>query len=221
MEKGYGQADPKLSDYVDRVFQLDDPVLADIQATADREALPAIQVSRFDGRMLELFARAVNARRAVEIGTLAGYSAVNLIRGLTSDGILYTFEYDPKHAKVAEANLKKHGYLDRARIFVGKARERLPEITTEGPFDLVFIDADKDSYPDYLAWAEVNLRFGGIALIDNAFGFGKVADPKNIAGADPQATAIHETNTRLSNGGRFRAMMLPTEQGLAMGVKIR
>jgi caffeoyl-CoA O-methyltransferase len=221
MEKGYGQADPKLAAYVDRTFHLDDPVLADIQATADREGLPAIQVSRFDGRMIELLTRSARARRAVEIGTLAGYSAVNIIRGLTDDGMLYTFEYDPRHAKVAEANIQKHGYGKRARVFVGKARDRLPEIVKEGPFDLVFIDADKESYPFYLAWAEENLRAGGIVLCDNAFAWGNVADPKKTNGSDESATAIDTTNRRLADSGRFRAMMLPTGEGLAMGVKIR
>src|SRR5215472_16034192 len=136
MEKGYGQADPKLAAYVHRTFHLGDPVLEDIQATADREGLPAIQVSAFDGRILELLARSVGARRAVEIGTLAGYSAVNILRGLTEDGLLYTFEYDPKHAKVAKANLDKHGFQKRVRMFVGEASDHLPEIVGDGPFDL-------------------------------------------------------------------------------------
>ncbi len=221
MEKGYGQADPKLAAYVHDTFHLEDPVLEDIQATADREGLPAIQVSPFDGRILEILTRSVGARRAVEIGTLAGYSAVNILRGLTDDGVLYTFEYDPKHAKVAKANLEKHGYEKRARIFVGKALERLPEIVKEGPFDVVFIDADKESYPQYLAWAEDNLRIGGIVLCDNAFAWGGVADRAKVEGGDPQAAAIHRTNMRLAEGGRFRAIMLPTGEGLATGVKLR
>jgi caffeoyl-CoA O-methyltransferase len=221
MNTGYGQSDPKLATYVERVFQLADPMLESIQKRADAAGLPTIQVSAFDGRILELIARASNAKRAVEIGTLAGYSGTNILRGLGDGGFLYTFEFDPKHARVSEENLTRAGFEGRFKVMLGRAVERLPEIEKESPFDLVFIDANKEDYPKYLAWAEKHLRVGGVVLCDNAFAWGNVADPKAIDGSDGSATAIHQTNERLAQSGRFRAMMLPTDQGLAMGVKIR
>lgn len=217
MSKGYGQADPALARYVERVFDLADPVLSDVQGRADAAALPEIAISPGEGRLIEILTRAVGARRAVEIGTLAGFSAINILRGLPDDGTLYTFEYDQDHARIARENIERHGFGNRVRLFVGKARDHLPEITSEGPFDLVFIDADKESYPQYLAWAEENLRRGGMVLLDNAFAWGRVTAPEG----DAAATAIHQTNERLARSGRFCSMMIPTAEGLAIGIKVR
>ena len=129
-----------------------------------------------DGLHLELLARAAGARRAVEIGTLGGYSGVCLLRGMP-DGRLDTFELEPRNAAVARESFEKAGVAGRARIHVGPAVDKLREIEADGPFDLVFIDADKTGYPAYLTWAEEHLRVGGIVLLDNAFGWGGVADP--------------------------------------------
>ena len=102
-------------------------------------------------------------------------------------------------------------------MHVGPALEKLREIEREAPFDLCFIDADKVSYPAYLEWAAENLRVGGAVLADNAFGFGEVVKK----GGDEGIRAIREFNEELASGGRFRATMIPTEEGLALGVKVR
>ncbi len=221
MEKRYA-ADPALADYVERVFADHDPVLADVRARQQAAGMPDIQVGRLDGLHLEVIARAAAARKVVEIGTLGGYSGVCLLRGMPPDGVLYTFEAEARHAEVARATFEKVGAADRVRLFVGKAAERLPEIEAEAPFDLVFIDADKAGYPAYLGWAGKHLREGGVVLGDNAFLFGRVAgaptgDPREDAGL----RAMQSFNQALARGGRFRATMLPTGEGLAMGVKLR
>jgi caffeoyl-CoA O-methyltransferase len=182
-----------------------------------REGLPAIAVGRFDGLHLEIVARLVGARKAVEIGTLGGYSGVCLLRGMGDDGVLDTFELDAHHAEVARESFRKAGVADRARIHVGPAREKLHEIDGKGPFDLCFIDADKTGYPAYLEWATRNLRVGGVVLGDNAFGFGGVAKPDG----DEGVRALRRFNEELARGGRFRATMIPTEEGLALGIKVR
>ena len=118
-------------------------------------------------------------------------------------------------------SFRRAGVFDRVRIHVGRAIENLPRIVPEGPFDLVFIDADKVGYPAYLEWAGENLRVGGVVLADNAFGWGGVADP-NYAGESPDSIrALRLFSERLAGGGRWRATMIPTEEGLAMGVKVR
>jgi caffeoyl-CoA O-methyltransferase len=160
--------------------------------------------------------RAVGAAKAVEIGTLGGYSGTAIARGLSDGGRLHTFELEQKHADLARESFRKAGVLDRVRIHVGPALERLPECEGDGPFDLVFIDADKETYPKYLAWAARHLRVGGVALGDNAFAFGEIADGR---GEGP--VAMRRFNEELAQGGRFRATMLPTGEGLAMGVKVR
>ena len=216
-EKGFGQGDPALGRWAEQVFEPEDAVLREIRERSIREGLPAIAVGRFDGLHLEVIARAAGALKAVEIGTLGGYSGVCLLRGMGPHGVLHTFEYSEKHARVASESFHKAGFGARAHIHVGPALEKLGEVEAEAPFDLVFIDADKLSYPAYLAWAADHLREGGVVLGDNAFAFGEL----HLPGGDEGREALRKFNRDLAQGGRFRATMIPTAEGLAMGVKIR
>jgi caffeoyl-CoA O-methyltransferase len=219
-DKGFGQGSPELARWAERTFHPEDDVLREIRSRAIIAGLPAIAVGRMDGLHLELIARASGARRAVEIGTLGGYSGVCLLRGMP-DGILDTFELEPKNAEVARESFAKAGVAERARIHIGPAADTLREIEGEGPFDLVFIDADKTGYPTYLTWAEEHLRVGGVVLLDNAFGWGGVADPSAAKHPEP-VRALAECAERLGKAdGRWRATMIPTEEGLAFGVKVR
>jgi len=216
-EKGFGQGSPELARWAEKVFQPEDDILAEIRKRSVREGLPAIAVGRFDGLHLEVLARLLGARKAVEIGTLGGYSGVCLLRGMGKDAVLHTFELNDHHAEVARETFRTAGVAAQAHVHVGPALEKLRDIERESPFDLCFIDADKVSYPAYLAWAAEHLRIGGGILADNAFGFGEVAKK----GADEGVRAIRRFNEELARGGRFRATMIPTEEGLALGVKIR
>ena len=139
------------------------------------------------------------------------------------DGRLDTFELEPKNAAVAQESFASAGVADRVKIHIGPAAEKLRELDGDGPFDLVFIDADKTGYPAYLTWAEEHLRVGGVVLLDNAFGWGGVADPSAAKESHRAAVqALAECAERLgAPGGRWRATMIPTEEGLAFGVKVR
>lgn len=221
VEKGFGQGNAELARWAERVYEPEDEVLREIRERSAAAGLPAIQVGRFDGRHLEVLARAGAARRGVEIGTLGGYSGVCLLRGMGHGAVLHTFELEPAHADVARESFRRAGFEGEARIHVGRAIDRLWEIRGEGPFDLVFIDADKVRYPEYLAWAADNLRIGGMVLADNAFGFGHVHELDYRGEDAPSMEPLRRFNDQLARGGRFRATMIPTEEGLAMGVKIR
>jgi caffeoyl-CoA O-methyltransferase len=215
--KGFGQGDLALAEWAERTFAPEDAVLREIRQRATREGLPTIAVGTMDGLHLEVLARAISARKAVEIGTLGGYSGVCLLRGMGESGVLHTFEISDHHAEVARESFAKAGVADRAKVHVGPALEKLREIEKEGPFDLVFIDADKVSYPAYLQWSAEHLRVGGIVLGDNAFAFGEV----HLPGGDPGRSALRKFNEDLAQAGHFRATMIPTAEGLAMGVKLR
>jgi len=219
MNKPFGNADPKLSDYVTQVYKPEDEVLAEIRARSAAAGLPDIQVAALDGRHLEVIARAAGARRAVEIGTLGGYSGVALLRGMGAEGQLDTVEMSPKHAEVARESFRRAGLADRVRVHVGAAADVLPTLAPRGPFDLVFIDADKESYAAYTDWAADNLRPGGIVLLDNAFLFGHLPDaPAGERAAQIRSMqAAHDT---LARSGKFRATVLPTGEGLAFGVRV-
>jgi caffeoyl-CoA O-methyltransferase len=220
--KGFGQGDPALAAWAEALHAPEDEVLQDVRARSRAAGLPAIAVGAMDGLHLEVLARAAGARRAVEIGTLAGYSGVCLLRGLGEGGRLDTFEKDPRHAAVAAETFARAGLSARVRIHVGPALERLAAIEADGPFDLVFVDADKGGYPAYLAWAEQHLRVGGLLLADNTFAFGHVHEDPARAGQDAAAVApLRAFAERLARGGRFRATILPTAEGLSLGVKVR
>ncbi|MBN8810742.1 MULTISPECIES: O-methyltransferase [unclassified Sphingomonas] len=155
-----------------------DPVLDAALAANAEGGLPAIDVSAAQGRMLELFARMTGARRILEVGTLGGYSTICLARALPEDGQLVTLELDPHHAEVARANLARAGLGDRCEVRVGPAVETLAAMIAagEGPFDLVFIDADKPGNVAYLDAALKLARPGSVIVVDNVVRGGGVLD---------------------------------------------
>ncbi len=173
--------------YFTETFRLDDPALAAAVDASQSAGLPAIQVAPNQGRLLHLLARTIGAKRILEIGTLGGYSAIWLARALPPGGRLVTLEFDPKHAAVAGQNLARAGLADRVEIRVGAALETLPRIEAEGggPFDLVFIDADKENNPHYFEWALRLARPGSLIVVDNVARHGEVAD-----GASRDASVI-------------------------------
>lgn len=219
--KGFGEGSAAIAAWAEAAFRPEDRVLREIRERSLAEGLPAIAVGKMDGLHLEVLARACGARRAVEIGTLGGYSGVCLLRGMGPEGLLHTLERDPRHARVARETFEQAGVASQVRLHLGPALEGLRAVEPQGPFDLVFVDADKRGYPDYLAWAEAHLRVGGVLLADNAFGFGHVHEAEP-AGEDPESmAALRRFAERLVQGGRFLATMLPTAEGLAFGVKVR
>jgi caffeoyl-CoA O-methyltransferase len=217
MNKQFGNDDPRLAGFLASVYQPEDEVLREIRERSQRAGLPDIQVAGLDARHLEVLARLSGARRAAEIGTLAGYSGVSLLRGMVPDGTLDTCEIDPVHARVAEESFRKAGFAGRARIHLGPALDSLARLEKDGPFDLCFIDADKESYPQYLDWAARALRRGGVLVADNVFLFGHLADE----GAPSQSLrAMRAFHDRLARGGEFRATVIPTGEGLTVAVRI-
>ena len=167
-----------VDEYLRDLFAPADPALADALHASEEAGLPPGQVSPNQGKLLFLLARAVRARKVLEIGTLGGYSTIWLARALPSGGRLVTLEADPDHAEVARANLRRAGLGDVVEIRLGRALDTLPKLQAEGagPFDVVFIDADKPPYPDYLSWALRLSRPGTLIIADNVVRKGAVAD---------------------------------------------
>jgi predicted O-methyltransferase YrrM len=147
--------------------------------------LPPINVSPTHGKLLQLLARLVHARRILEIGTLGGYSTIWMARALQPGGRLITLEADPKHAALARTNIDRAGLTSRVDIRLGAALESLPRIAAEngGPFDLIFIDADKISTPEYFTWAVRLSRVGTLIVVDNVVRKGEVANPETADSA--------------------------------------
>jgi predicted O-methyltransferase YrrM len=175
--------------FLDSTVVGDDPVLSAALQACDAAGLPRIAVSAQQGKFLSLLAAAMRARRILEIGTLGGFSTIWLARGAGPEGRVVTLEYEPKHAEVARANLASAGVSDRVQVLVGPALDTLPTVTG-GPFDLVFIDADKENYVAYLEWAIKLCRPGSVIVLDNVIREGKILDPQSD---DPRVRATRET----------------------------
>jgi predicted O-methyltransferase YrrM len=169
----------KVDDYLVGALQPADPVLDQALADSDAAGLPQIAVAPNQGKMLMLLAKTSGAKRILEIGTLGGYSTIWLARALPSEGTLTSLEYDPKHAEVARANIARAGLASQVEVRQGKALDILP--TLSGPYDFVFIDADKPSNPDYFAWALKLAPPGGVIVVDNVVRAGGIADPAGDA----------------------------------------
>jgi caffeoyl-CoA O-methyltransferase len=219
MNKAFGNDDAAVSDYVARTYVPEDETLAEIRTRSAAAGLPDIQVAALDARHLEILARLSGARRAVEVGTLAGYSGLAILRGMGDGGTLDTIEIDPRHAEVAAESFRRAGVAARVRQHVGAAAKLLPGLAASGPFDLVFIDADKEGYPLYLDWAAANLRPGGVVILDNAFLFGHLPEPAEGQRA-VQIKAMQSVHEALARGGKFRGTVLPTGEGLAVGIRV-
>lgn len=208
---GQAYSTREILEWVAGIHAKHDDALASAFATPARAAIPAIQVGPLEGRALELFARMAQASKIVEVGTLAGYSAIWLARGLARGGHLWTVEFEARHAELAQKNLEQAGLADRVTIVRGSAREVLPTLERHGPFDVVFIDADKANYDHYGDWAFANLRPGGLLLGDNAFFFGKLLDDT------PDARAMRRFHEQAAE--RFASTCLATPDGMLLGVK--
>jgi predicted O-methyltransferase YrrM len=159
-----------------------------------RNNLPAIDVSPPQGKLLQLLASAIGARRILEIGTLGGYSTIWLARAVGDGGKVVTFEVDPRHAEVAQANIAREGVSARVDLRVGPALDMLPLLESERPepFDLAFIDADKPSNAAYFAYALKLSRPGALIIVDNVVREGAVADPSQTDGGALGARALFE-----------------------------
>jgi caffeoyl-CoA O-methyltransferase len=212
---------PDLVEYIRKSFSPEDARHQYLLDQMQKNGLPAIQIGASEGKILQFLIHSCCAKRAVEIGTLGGYSALWIANALPEDGKLYTLEYDLETAVSTEKALKEVGLSDKVSIVVGDANETLKTIESFGPFDFCFIDADKISYPNYLLWAERNLRPGGIVAADNAYLFGQVHLSANTAGADaPAILAMQEFIKILTDPSRFTvSAMIPTGEGLAVGIK--
>ena len=193
--------------YLTDLFLPLDAALDAALADSDAAGLPTIAVSANEGKLLHLLARAIGARKILELGTLGGYSTIWLARALPVGGRLISLEYAAKNAEVARKNIARAGLADRVEVRVGAAIETLPGLVGEAPFDLIFIDADKESYAEYLDWGVKLSRRGTVIIADNVVRDGKVLDP---ASEDSMVKGIRRFNLALAAEKRVDATAIQT-----------
>lgn len=198
--------------YIEELFVPADDALDLALAESAAAGLPQIAVSPIYGKLLTLLARSMDARTILEIGTLGGYSTICLARALPEGGRLVTLEFNSLHAQVAQANIAHAGLAGQVEVIVGRAVDSLAALSAErrGPFDMIFIDADKPSYPDYLTWSLQLSRPGTLIIADNVVRAGKVIDPDSD---DPNVQGVRRFNELLAADPLVDATILQTVGG--------
>jgi predicted O-methyltransferase YrrM len=194
-----------VDEYLDQRIVRPDDALSAALAASRAAGLPPIAVTAAQGKLLNLLARAMGARRILEIGTLGGYSAIWLARALPPDGRLISLEYSPKHADVARANLARAGLAEVSEIQVGAGLELLPALS--GTFDFFFVDANKDGYPDYFRGCLKLSRPGSVMVFDNVVRDGAVIDERS---SDPDVRAVRQLYEDIAAEPRVSATSVQT-----------
>jgi caffeoyl-CoA O-methyltransferase len=206
-----------VSQYIQDLFIHQDEAQSYILEDSRQLGLPAINVKPEEGRFLQFLVRACGVMKAVEIGTLGGYSGTWIARGLPPGGRLITLEMAPENAEIARRHFAAAGVLDRVEIRLGDAHQTLHSLVAEGPFDFVFIDADKTSYTLYYEWAMQNVRQGGVIAAHNAFRKGSVAGQ---VPPDEYTAEMSAFNRRLADDPRLISTIFPAGDGTLVAVKV-
>ena len=208
--------------YINHLFAVEDSVLTATEHSIEEAKIPSISVSANQGKFLQVLARLCNAGKILEVGTLAGYSTIWLARALPANGKLITLELDPKHAAVAQNNINLANLQSIVDIRIGKAIDMLPKLEAEGagPFDMIFIDADKPPYAEYFQWALKLSRKGTLIVADNVIREGKVLDEES---KDEMVRGAQRFNKMLAAEPRVTATIIQTvgmkeHDGMAIAV---
>jgi predicted O-methyltransferase YrrM len=200
-----------LYNYIVDTFAKEDDILKDVVKNAEAKGLPLIQVSPELGRFLQILMKIVNAKRVLEIGTLAGYSSIWMARALPEGGKITTLEISKEHAEEAGKNFKKAGLDNKIDLILGNALESLNKLGNE-KFDLAFIDADKTGYSAYFDKVIAMMNKGGIITADNTLKDGKVVDPN----PDEYVKAIQYYNKKAASDPRVESILVPISDGLTV-----
>jgi len=195
--------------YIDELLVPEDEALIATKDSLEKAGMPQISVSSNQGKFLHILALLCNAKKILEVGTLAGYSTIWLARAIPKDGQLITIELDPKHAAVAKKNIELAGLGSKVDIRIGKAMDILSKLETEktGPFDMIFIDADKAPYAEYFQYALRLSRPGTLIVADNVIRDGKVLDPNS---SDEMVKGVQRFNKALASNKEVTATIIQT-----------
>lgn len=205
-----------IQDTIVEQFAAEDDGLRNALSAAKAAGLPEIQISPLQGKLLQVLAAACNAQKILEIGSLGGYSGIWLARSLPPAGRLITLEINPMHAEAVRNAFVRAGVSDRTEVRVGRALDLLPQLESEAPFDLFFIDADKPPYAEYLEWALCLARPGSIIVADNCVSDGGPFHPSE----DEYYSGLYKYNQRIANHPRLVSLVLPMDDDYTDGFAI-
>ncbi len=206
--------------YIKKVFIQQDDILSGIIDTVPVGA-KHMQLSPIEARILQIIISLSGAKKVVELGVLAGYSTINMAKVIADDGKIYAIDCDERAIKIAQDNAFKANVGNKIEFICKKGLEGLESIKSKAPFDLIFIDADKAGYDAYLDWAEENIKIGGVIVADNTFLFGNVWQDQCPSEVDKKSyDSMRKFNERLGNSAKYRSIIIPTAEGLSLGIRI-
>jgi predicted O-methyltransferase YrrM len=200
--------------YIRQTFAQDDDVLLEVRQNTIDRGLPQISIRPEEGQLLGFLALLTGARRILEVGALAGYSGIWLARALPDDGQLITLELDPRHAQIAREHFALAGVSERVTLIEGEAHHILTQMEEDEPFDMVFLDADKEGLPDYLAWSVAHTRSGGLITAHNAFQEGRLLNTPPDRSARATLDMLHTMATH----PRLTGTIIPVGDGIAAAI---
>lgn len=206
---------PEYFRYVAEHTAGEDPFLRELKAAAGAAGIPPIWIAPEQASLMQVLLRAIRARQVVEIGTLAGYSAINMARALPEGGLVRTIELDPARVEFARAWISRSNVPDKVQVLPGKGAEVLPTLAADSA-DAAFLDADKPSYPLYLRECLRIVRRGGLIMVDNAFAFGQLFD----ADVDDDVKAVRAFNEAMAKTRELQSVIVPIGDGLWVGVRL-
>ena len=207
----------KIARYISDVFAIEDEPLKFARENSSRQGLPMISIEAHEGRFLQFLVRACNAKKALEIGTLGGYSGIWIARGLSPEGVLITLEKENQHAQVARSHFIKAGLEDMVEIRTGDAHSQLRALSIEIQFDFVFIDAEKSGYSDYFSWAVEYVRVGGIIAAHNVLAYGRLLDENDKS---ENIERMRHFNQIAAGDERLVSTIYPVGDGILAAVKV-
>ena len=206
--------------YLNQVFSKEDNLLREIREQSTKQNVDRMQISTYEGRILQFLCQALNVKKALEIGTLHGYSSLMIARALPSEGQLFTLDIDKTRQEKAQALTAKDSAGKKIQFIHGPALDSLKTLEKKGPFDMVFIDADKPAYLDYLHWSNKNLKQGGLLAADNTFLFGAIyGEPEREETSQEALQVMKKFNEEVASSGQYISTLIPTTEGLTVGIK--
>ena len=207
------------TNYLDQTFGLKEPLLQKIQQAVEAESAQHMQISAHEAKILQFLVKTSKAEKIVEIGTLYAYSTFHIAKALPKDGQVWTIDHNNQRHKMSQKILKSSPSAKKINWKCGPALEQLKSLEPLGPFDMIFIDADKEPYLKYLDWAEKHLKKGALLVADNTFLFGSVYGEPERDSKPKTVKVMREFNKRLANSKFWQGALIPTQEGMTVSIK--
>lgn len=206
--------------YMNNLFAPETDLIKESSKLMEETGKAGMSVSPAEAKMLASFIRMFDCKKIVELGCFAGYSALWMADAMNG-GDLYTFEFNKEHAEIAQGLFDKYEGDTSINLLIGDARDKLTEIEVNGPFDMVFIDANKAAYADYFKWADANLKVGGIVIGDNSLLFDQIGLDKPERVSKSQWQGMRDFNEALAKSDSYESFFIPTSEGMSVGRKLK